>query len=72
LRLGRNGLAPAEENHSSVVAYIGEGGLWCITEHTYLVREDSGVLWNRSSTFMIDKRIKSEESQPMNRIIMYR
>jgi hypothetical protein len=29
---GRNGSAPTEENHSSVVAYIGEGGLWCITE----------------------------------------
>ena len=30
--LGRNGSAPAKENHSSVVAYIGEGGLWCIAE----------------------------------------
>jgi hypothetical protein len=28
--LGRNGSAQAEENHTSVVAYIGEGGVWCI------------------------------------------
>jgi hypothetical protein len=30
--VGRNGSESAEENHSSVVAYIGKGGLWCIAE----------------------------------------
>jgi hypothetical protein len=30
--LGRNGSAPAEENHSSVVAYIAQGGVWCIAK----------------------------------------
>jgi hypothetical protein len=30
--LGRNVLVPAEESHSSVVAYIGEVGLWCIAK----------------------------------------
>jgi hypothetical protein len=48
--LGRHVSVPAKENHPSVVAYIGEGGLWCIAEQIKYLLDGQKDQVRRKST----------------------
>ena len=45
-----NGSAPAEQNHSSVVAHLGAGASWSVVEHVSKLLERQTVLTNKRRT----------------------